>query len=720
MSKLTVSLTFLLSCAPALFPQQTQPPAQPSNLKAGSEEVMVDLVVRDKKGRAITDLKASDFTLLDNGDKKTIKTFRLVQGTESVDASGAHTQLDPLRQIRLVTLIFENLDLNSRRLARDAALDLLKTEFPQNVYMAVMIIDFKLEAIQPFTNNRDLLRKAIERATGNENADFSTDSAHVQSQLEQMVGPNTAGTQSLAERVANMPTGATSATGAGAAPDGAALTNQMMARVMLDMLEGERQMAMSQAGRAQIFGLLDAVKDQFQLPGRKTILYFSNGLSLPQDTDEAFKNLISIANRNNVSVYCIDARGLITRAMNKDAIDALNSAAGASRQQQTNPNGPVTRDQAGIMDTTIDSMRMNTQNNLATLADSTGGTLIANTNDFRSPLRKLSEDVETYYELTYNPGITNYDGSFHKIAVKTEARDLRVQSRSGYFALPPSMRGAAVINAYEVPLLKALDSAQLPRAFPFHSQGLHFRGTHDQVCDLVVDVPLSDLTLQQQQSTKAFQGHFSYVAIVKDQQGAIVKKFQNDIPLNVPAEKMSALKESHFIYTEHFTLPSGHYRLETAVLDRQGDKISARKASLFVPDPSSSLGISSVVQVRSTKPKSADTAPNDPLVIGNQVITPALNAVVSKKETAAIPFYLVIYLDKASSEKPQFAMEFSRNGQVLGAGSPPLTDPDADGRIQHIASAPVAKLEPGDYQVRFVVKQGSEIAQETVGFTLEQ
>ena len=711
----------MLMLAGLLSAQQTQTPAVAQQaIKTEAEEVMVDLVVRDKKGHTITDLKAGDFTVLDNGDKKPIKTFRLVQGTESIDASGARTQLDPIRQVRLVTLIFENLDLNSRRLARDAALDLLKTEFPQNVYMAVMIIDFKLEAIQPFTNHRDLLRKAIERATGNENADFATDSAQVQTQLEQLVGPNTAGSQSLAERVANMPTGANSATGPGAAPDGAAMANQMMARVMLDMLEGERAMAMAQAGRAQIFGLLDAVKDQYELPGRKTILYFSNGLNLPQGTDEAFKNLISIANRNNVSVYCIDARGLTTRAVNRDAVEALNNAAGASRQQQTNPNGPVTRDEAGIMDTTINSMRLNTQNNLATLADSTGGTLIANTNDFRAPLRKLSEDIETYYELTYNPGITNYDGSFHKIAVKTEARDLRIQSRSGYFALPPSMRGAGVINAYEVPLLKALDSAQLPRAFQFHVQGLHFRGTRDQICDLVVDVPLSNLTLQEQPSTKAFQGHFSYVAIVKDPQGAVIRKFQNDIPLNVPAEKMAALKESHFIYTEHFDLPPGHYRLETAVLDRQGDKISARKAAMFVPEPSSSLGISSIVEVRGMKPKDPNTPAGDPLVIGDKVITPTLNPIVNKKDTQAIPFYLVIYTNKTNAEKPQLAMEFSRNGQVLGAGSPPLTDPDADGRIQYVANAPVAKLEPGDYQVRFVVKQGSEIAQETVGFTLEQ
>ena len=55
----------------------------------------------------------------------------------------------------------------------------------------------------------------------------------------------------------------------------------------------------------------------------------------------------------------------------------------------------------------------------------------------------------------------------------------------------------------------------------------------------------------------------------------------------------------------------------------------------------------------------------------------------------------------------------------LGVGSPPLTGSDAGGRIQYIATAPTDKLQPGNYQVVFLVTQGTEIVHESATFTLE-
>ena len=115
-----------------------------------------------------------------------------------------------------------------------------------------------------------------------------------------------------------------------------------------------------------------------------------------------------------------------------------------------------------LFDTAIQTTRANTQSTLANLAESTGGALIANTNDFRTPLRKLAEDIETYYEISYNPDIKNYDGSFRKITINMSSSDFHVQSRSGYIALPPAMAANGdVLHAFEVPLLRALDSPAL-------------------------------------------------------------------------------------------------------------------------------------------------------------------------------------------------------------------------------------------------------------------
>jgi len=504
--------------------------------------------------------------------------------------------------------------------------------------------------------------------------------------------------------------------------NGAAFANVAMAQILLTMIETEKSNAMAESGRTEIWALLDAVKEQYRLPGRKTILYFSEGgFVIPIGMEEPFKTVISIANRSNVSFYPIDAQGLTTTSANSAGIDQLRRAAQSSQDQQTGgSSAPVRPDEANLFDSAINTTRANTQNTLASLADSTGGTLIANTNDFRTPLRKLAEDIQTYYEISYNPDIKAYDGSFRKIAINMNSSDLRVQSRSGYVALPPALAATgSVLHAYEVPLLEALSSAQPPQSFAFHSVGMHYRGQlNEPVCDLVVDVPLADVTFEKKLADQ-FGGRLSYVALLKNAEGEIVKKFENEIPITVPSTKLDALKASHFIYTEHFDLPPGHYTVETAVLDGAGRRISARKSSLMMPPPSTALGISSVSVIRSTKDKDSTTDSADPFLVGSKLISPTLSPMVSKANSPTLSFYVVIYPDKTASAPPKLSMEFSRNGVVLGSGSPALGQPDNDGRIQYVATAPIAQLEPGEIGIRFIVTQGAEKAEESVAFTLQ-
>jgi hypothetical protein len=299
--------------------------------------------------------------------------------------------------------------------------------------------------------------------------------------------------------------------------------------------------------------------------------------------------------------------------------------------------------------------------------------------------------------------------------------DVRLQARSGYFALPPEMTSAGMVHAYEVPLLKALEQVPPPRTIPFSADALHFRGTNSQpVCALVIDVPLSNLTFERSSAGEDDIGGIAYDAIIKDDKGAVIKKVANQIPMNVPDSKLAALKESHFIYTEHFDLPAGHYRLEAAIMDRQGNKISARKAAVFVPEFNQSLAISSVVPVRSMKPKGTAADASDPFIIGNEIVSPTLTPDVSSKHSSGLSFYLVVYPDKTLSDPPKLILEFAKDGQVIGKGSADLGKPDESGRIQYIATAPIANMQPGNYQVRFLATQGKSAVEQTIAFKLEQ
>ena len=45
--------------------------------------------------------------------------------------------------------------------------------------------------------------------------------------------------------------------------------------------------------------------------------------------------------------------------------------------------------------------------------------------------------------------------------------------------------------------------------------------------------------------------------------------------------------------------------------------------------------------------------------------------------------------------------------------------PDSNGRIQYVANAPIDQFDPGNYAVRFVVRQGAEVAEEDLSINLE-
>ena len=80
------------------------------------------------------------------------------------------------------------------------------------------------------------------------------------------------------------------------------------------------------------------------------------------------------------------------------------------------------------------------------LAADTGGFLVENANDLRAGLRRILKDTETYYVLAYEPTNTKRDGGFRRIEVRLpNRRDLRVRTRSGYFA--PDERRAAATSA---------------------------------------------------------------------------------------------------------------------------------------------------------------------------------------------------------------------------------------------------------------------------------
>src|SRR5262249_4050410 len=146
-------------------------------------------------------------------------------------------------------------------------------------------------------------------------------------------------------------------------------------------------------------------------------------------------------------------------SQNARATSQLAGAARASATTMTQTSGAVTKDEVMSSDNAETSARANVQEAVRDLAESTGGFLIGDSNDLRAPLREVNEEIASYYELSFNPGIENYDGSYHKLSVSATRKDLVIHARSGYFALSPEAR-ASGLQPFEVQLLQILSTGR--------------------------------------------------------------------------------------------------------------------------------------------------------------------------------------------------------------------------------------------------------------------
>ena len=702
------SLTLAAIAMIATLPVPAQQPAVPAGasqnpvVKTTVDEVVLDFIARDKKGKPVTDLKQDDLTVSDNGAKQQPTSFRLVQGAEAITQGGATTKLDPLRQLRLVTLAFEALgDPTQRKTAREGALDLVKGEQGANVFYSVVVIDTRLLVLQQFTADKDALVKAIETATsGYSSTRLLPESDKIKSDLKRYLAgqtingadqPNTTLTTATQTATQALPTG-------GAA--GSAAVQARLATVMLDMLRMDATMA-SQETRLSLTALESLVRGLQSMPGRKSVLYFTAGMYLTPELDAIFRNLTSMANRANVTFYSVDTRGVMTFAQNAGATDQLGRANAAS-STSTLQEGNATQAEMRSSDDAETSSRANKQLPIRNLAEATGGFLLGESNDLRTPLRHVNEEIASYYELTYDPHIDNYDGSFHKLKLDSDRKNLVLQARNGYFALPPEAR-AAGLEAFELPLLKAISEARVLHDVEFRAGAVLQQPRSDgRDLSVLVEVPLHGL--QAKPDAAGFNVHFSVAALAKDAKGEVAgSKLTRDRSVHVTADQ---LKMGNFVDKMAIELPPGKYTLETAVMDRESGNMGTGHSEFSVAPTAKGVGISSLTSVRSYTPNVKGLDPNEPFQFQGGSITPTLNNSVPRAENSNLRLFFVVYRDPAISAKPTVEIEFLLNGVSLTKVPMQLPDADAQGRIPYVLTIPAASIPPGVYQVRASARQG--------------
>jgi VWFA-related protein len=698
---------------PAGAPAQTPAPSEPPVFRTGATAVLLDIVVRDRRGRPIRDLRQDEITVLEDGVAREVKAFRLVEGAPAdagvtAPAPPGVAQPDPLRRITLVSLVFDHLSQNGRKMAQKAARDYLSKPMPAGQWIAVFTLDNRLHMQQDFTRDTAALAAAIDRA----------------STAAKEEGPPLPGSSRERGREANQELATvgsnTAFDGAGGAAAGAAGLDAQMRRFIQQMQSFAAGVESSQRGHATFYPLMALAKAQGALEGRKAILLFSEGLQVPSSVEEAFQAAISEANRANVSFYTVDARGLDTTRDLAAAGDALNRAGRVSQQAMAKRGADGTSmEEVQNDDLVLSSFRADTQSTLRQLAEDTGGVLIGNTNDLGKGLQRVTADLANYYEVAYAPKNSEADGTFRRIEVRVARKGVDVTSRSGYFALPAT--DSAPLLPFELPLLAAAAATPAPHAFDFQASVFRFHETpRGRQFTLVTEVPTAALTVTEDKKAKQYRLRFNVMALVKDAAGTVVERLSNTYPLEGPLESLAAVQRGNVLFKRQLWLPAGRYTLTTVVHDQLGDKTSVRQIPIRVFPESPGIDVSTVAVVKRVDKAGEPDTIEDPFRDGPMRIAPSLATPISKAANSQISAYVILYPDKSLADPPSLTIEFAQGSTIVGRATPALDTPDGDGRITCVATFPAEGFAPGAYELRAIARQGASQDETRTTFTVVQ
>lgn len=324
-----------------------------------------------------------------------------------------------------------------------------------------------------------------------------------------------------------------------------------------------------------IDALRDIVNGLAGMPGRKAVLYVSDGLQLivgqdvyyavqekfkdttgitqsfDYDTSRRFRELTSTANANRVTFYTIDAAG-------------LRSYSSISAENQT-PGQGVFIDQIQIQ---------NVQSSIRLMADETGGKTIFNTNAFLPGLEKIAEDFRTYYSLGYSPQHAG-DGRYHEIKVKLKKKGLTARNREGYRDKTPETQ----MN----------DGTLAALSFPFQSNPLGVDinfGTPTRRADgffvvpVDVRIPLGKLVLIPRETENEAAARVFVAA--QDTQGGVSEVQQAAVPIRIPNDQVASIGQKFYTYTLSLLMRAGEQKVAVGLRDDIANTTSFVARSLKV------------------------------------------------------------------------------------------------------------------------------------------
>ena len=389
--------------------QQQQPPADDKTppqavFRAGINFVRVDVIVSDKNGANIGDLKMSDFEITEDGKPQTVESFKFIKldggaapgpdGPPRAIRTDADEESEAARDdVRLFAVFLD--DYHVRRLAsmgvRDPLTKFIEAQLGPSDMIGLM---YPLQSVlnMRMTRNHQAIVQGIQRFVGRK-YDYTP-------------------MNDIEQQYANYPT---------------ETVERIRNKVSLSALKGLIvHMGTLKEGRKSLIVVSEGYtymvppglrSPNSQMPGLGNLggggfdqqtedrINFSATIDMQQELREVYDE----ANRQNVSLYPVNPRGLAVFEF-----DLSEPSVGSDMDRQ-------------YLNATMDTLR--------TLAENTDGRAIVNRNDLAAGMKQIIRDSSAYYLVGYSSTVAPSDGKFHEIKVRVKRPGVQVRSRKGYWAL---------------------------------------------------------------------------------------------------------------------------------------------------------------------------------------------------------------------------------------------------------------------------------------------
>jgi VWFA-related protein len=671
-------------------------------IRSAAAAVVVDAVVRDSNGKPVTNLGEKDFELLEDGIQQEIGDVTVVMpgSTEPPNAAAvaAHDVLisgtrsgrspAPPAGPSFLAIVFDRLTPEARALAYKGAVTYLDT-MHANDYAGIFLSDLTLTTVQPYTNDREKLSIALRELASRATSVFDRTATRD-------IGESA----TSGDAHPSVPVVASAESGGRPVDNRKAFAGEVIG-LQLATQHSWEAMAGNQQGYATTNALLAITTALGSLRGRKSVVFFAEGLAIPDAVLPHFRSVVTNANRGNVSVYTIDAAGL--RVHSKDAEIGREVRSMGAAGLTVNPDGS-NQSGLGTMEHNENVLRQNPRTSLTLLAQQTGGFLVENTNDLAAAFRQVDSDRRFHYLLTYTPKNSDFDGKWRSIVVRVPNRRVSIRTRAGYLAADAP--ATLPLLAYEGPGLAALRQSPAPVNLPLRATALVFPGESQSRVVVLAATNADALRFDRDAKTRTYRTDFNVLARIVDAGGEVIRQSSQPYRLSGPMGQIDQAQQGAVLFFRQPTLEPGAYSLEVAVHDALASRSGVRRMTFIVPEVARQfVQVSSLVLVaRAERVPPEERSQSNPLYVRDMLIYPNLGESIRKSRDDAVTFFVEVKTPSVSS--PTAIMEVLRDGSRLSQAPVSLPDADESGRIRYIAKVPVDALPPGRYALRLTVTQG--------------